>query len=235
MKLLAVDTATQVCGVALSIDGQLQVELNLFKRQTHATCLMGAIESVLALAGMAADDIDAFAVNRGPGSFTGLRIGISTVKGLAMAAGKPIAGVSSLAILAHQAYAAGDSLICPMLDARRQEVYWALYRYNGKGLMQLIPEQVGSVTEVLNNIDKLCIFIGDGAQHYRPLIQQTLKDKARWAPDNQHTLKSSMLARLAYYKLRDGQEDDLRTFGPAYIRKSDAEMNLKKNKFDGIE
>ena len=116
MRLLALDTATETCGIALLVDGGIQAELNFFHGQTHAKHLMSGVEAVLELTGVPLNDIDGFAVTRGPGSFTGLRIGISTVKGLALAMGKPVVGISSLDVLARQADNSQE-WICPMIDA----------------------------------------------------------------------------------------------------------------------
>ncbi|MEJ2037554.1 MAG: tRNA (adenosine(37)-N6)-threonylcarbamoyltransferase complex dimerization subunit type 1 TsaB, partial [Desulfosarcinaceae bacterium] len=132
MRILAVDTSTEACAVALTQGEQLLGEITLGHGQTHARFLMQAVHDLFSLTGTALNDVQGFVVGRGPGSFTGLRIGISTVKGLAMAAGKPLVGISSLSVLAHQA-SGKQVLVCPMLDARRKEVYWTLYRIEKDG------------------------------------------------------------------------------------------------------
>ena len=128
MKILAFDTAMQSCSVALTEDSRLLAEVNLVNTETHSRHLAGLIRDVCRMARTELSEIDGYAVTRGPGSFTGLRIGISTAIGLAQASGKPIAGVSTLHSLAAQA-TVPSQLVCPMIDARRGEVYVSVLRY----------------------------------------------------------------------------------------------------------
>lgn len=228
MRILAVDTATEICGVGLSTNGKLQVELSFSHGETHARHLMKGVRSVLDLAGMRLGDVDAFAVTRGPGSFTGLRIGISTVKGMAMAMGKPVASVSSLAVLAHQA-GKSEELICPMLDARRREVYWAVYRWQDDTLVAVSSEQVGPPAHVGDHITGPCRFIGNGAQLYQKEVSKRLTHAACWLSGENAGIRIGWVARLARESLLAGISDDIRTFGPVYLRKSDAELNFGRN------
>jgi len=223
MQILAVDTATEICGLALCVDQHIALELNLSHGQTHARFLMQAVQTVLNLTRRRLEDLDGFVVDRGPGSFTGLRIGISTVKGLAMAVGKPLIGVSSLDVLAHQA-SGGSALVCPMIDARRKEVYWSLYQGDGQYLKQVQPEQVGCIEEALSHIDKPCRFVGSGALAYRTHIQAQVKGKAVWPPQDQHVLRGAVLARLGQQQFKDGNFQENRSFVPVYLRPSDAEL-----------
>lgn len=228
MRILSVDTATEICGVGVSTNGKLQVALSFSHGETHARHLMKGVRSVLDLAGVGLADIDAFAVTRGPGSFTGLRIGISTVKGMAMAMGKPVAGVSSLAVLAHQA-GKSEGLICPMLDARRREVYWAVYHWQDDILVPLMPEQVGPPEHVGDHISGPCRFIGSGARLYQKQVSDHLKYQACWITGENAQLRIGWVARLARKNLLEGISDDISTFGPQYLRKSDAELNYGRN------
>jgi tRNA threonylcarbamoyladenosine biosynthesis protein TsaB len=224
MRILAVDTATEICGVGLTTNGRVHVELSFSHGQTHAKYLMQAVRNVLDLAGLNFQDVDAYAVTRGPGSFTGLRIGISTIKGLALATHKPVVGVSSLAVLAHQAGKTGG-LICPMLDARRREVYWALYRWRDDAMVTLLPEQVGPPISVIDPIQGPCRFIGNGARLYKNEIANHLRYAASWMTGENARIRIGWVARLAGQKISQGLRDDIRTFGPVYVRKSDAELN----------
>jgi tRNA threonylcarbamoyladenosine biosynthesis protein TsaB len=232
MRILAVDTATEICGVGLSTTGKLQVELSFSHGETHARHLMEGVRSVLDLAGISLADVDAYAVTRGPGSFTGLRIGISTVKGMAMAMGKPVAGVSSLAVLAHQV-GKSEELICPMLDARRREVYWAVYRWQDDTLVAVLPEQVGPPALVGDHITGPCRFIGSGVRHYQEEVSGRLKHAARWITGENARIRVGWVASLARQKLLQRISDDIRTFGPVYLRKSDAELNFGRKAKDG--
>ena len=224
--LLAVDTATEICGIALAVDGRIQAELMLSRGITHTQSVLSAIDAVLAITGLTAGDVDAYAVTRGPGSFTGLRIGISTVKGLAFATEKPMVGISTLAVLAHQASGSAD-LICPMMDARRSEVYWTLYRRENDGIKAIMAEQVGPATEVADAIQEPCQFIGNGVPSYRSVLQKKLTHPAQWAGSAVNNLRPAVLARQAWRQLQEGKTDDPRTFEPVYLRKSDAELHWK--------
>ena len=121
MRVLAVDTATYSCSVAITDGDRLLSETTLVSGETHSRHLASLIEALTQTAGLSLEQMEGFAVSRGPGSFTGLRIGISTVKGLAVAGNRPMVGVSTLAALAWQV-GPTDHLICPMIDARRDEV-----------------------------------------------------------------------------------------------------------------
>lgn len=221
--LLAVDTATEICGVALVVDGRVQSELILNRGETHTKSIMAAIDAILCINHMNAQAVDAYAVTRGPGSFTGLRIGISTVKGLAMATGKPVVGVSSLEVLAHQA--SGQSpLVCPVMDARRNEVYWSLYARNGEQVSSIAAEQVGPASDLADGIDAGCYFIGNAVPLYRSKLSARLKHPAQWANDEMNGIRPAVLARLAWNRLKIGKMEQPQTLEPVYLRKSDAEL-----------
>lgn len=223
-KLLAVDTATERCGVAIIGDGRVQIDLSLDIGGTHTKHVMSAVEAVLGLGGLTLADIDAFAVTRGPGSFTGLRIGVSTLKGLAFAVGKPLIGVSTLDILAHQA--GGDTaLVCPMIDARRNEVYWRIFRRSDGTLHTTGAEQVGPIEILAGQIDDTCIVIGNAAPLYADRLQSLLTTQIRRSPGIDNAIRPAILAHLAWYRYQQGLVDDVDTFVPVYIRKSDAESN----------
>jgi tRNA threonylcarbamoyladenosine biosynthesis protein TsaB len=230
--ILSVDTATQVCAVALSVDRNVPVELILRHGQTHARNVMGAIDTVLKLARTDILEVDAFAVTQGPGSFTGLRIGISTVKGLALAAGKPVIGIGTLDVLAHQA-PAGTELICTMLDARRNEVYWALYRRHADRHLTLQTPQCSRAVDVIDHIDATCCFIGNGSCLYASDIQKRLRFPAQWAPDEQHSLRPAVIARLAARMLENNSFTEAAELMPLYLRRSDAEINRPQAEVPG--
>jgi tRNA threonylcarbamoyladenosine biosynthesis protein TsaB len=221
-----VDTATEICGVALAVDGHVHTELILNKGITHAQSVLSAIDAVLEISGLTPGDLDGYAVTRGPGSFTGLRIGISTIKGLAFATEKPMVGISTLEVLAHQAPGTAD-LICPLMDARRDEVYWTLYRRGTDSMTPIVPERVGPVTEVVGSIQETCQFIGNGVPPYRTVLQKGLAYPAQWTGNELNDLRPAVLARLAWQRLREGKTDGTRTFEPVYLRKSDAELHRK--------
>jgi tRNA threonylcarbamoyladenosine biosynthesis protein TsaB len=226
MKILAVDTATQSCGVAIIDNGALLIEITTGIKQTHSKHLLDLINTAMEMAGLAISGVDGFAVTVGPGSFTGLRIGISTVKGLAFANGKPVIGISSLDALAWQC-AQGDGIICAMLDARRQEVYFCRYRFRHGELKKESTEQVASAREALRGICEPCVFVGNGAQIYHEIILAELAELGLFASPSQHTIRASSIAYLSVNRFDQHETDNIASLVPRYIRKSDAMLNAR--------
>jgi tRNA threonylcarbamoyladenosine biosynthesis protein TsaB len=211
---------------------KLMSEFTVITGRTHATHLMALIQKVVDIHGLAVHDLDGFAVTKGPGSFTGLRIGLSTVMGLALASGKPAVGVSSLEALATQG-AVSPCLVCPILDARRSEVYSCIYRFRDGRLKSETEAKVGPVQEAIASIDETCIFIGDGALLHRKTIVDQKGRSAHFVPNCHHTIRASTVAHLGIQRMNtDGSNlndiDDAGGLTPYYIRKSDAELKLGK-------
>lgn len=224
MRILAVDTATKSCSVALTDGEHLLAEINLVSPKTHSRHLAGMIREACRFAGLAVGDMDAYAVVKGPGSFTGLRIGVSTVKGLAEAASRPIIGISALQALAEQA-AAATSLVCPLIDARRGQVYFSTYRIIDHALVERHPEEVLRPDLALHSIDDSCTFVGNGAVLYRSMIRDSLGGSAYFAPSPVNVIRAFTVARLAWKRLENGDSDEVTRFVPVYLRKSDAQVN----------
>jgi tRNA threonylcarbamoyladenosine biosynthesis protein TsaB len=227
MKVLAVDTATKSCSVAIVDKDTLLAEVSIISEQTHSKHLMNMISRAMGMSGLNINDLDGFAVIRGPGSFTGLRIGISSVKGLAIASGKPVVGISSLDALAMQSNFS-PYLIFPLLDARKGEVYFSRYRFKNFLLKKEMEEQVLPPDKAVCNIKEPCIFIGNGAFLYREVILDRIGDFARFAFSFQNTIRASTVAYLGMDRLKNNDTDDVFTLVPKYIRKSDAELKLQK-------
>lgn len=226
MKILAVDTATESCSVAV-IDGDvLLAESTSFTGQTHSRQLMNIVDTVLGQAGLKIAQMDGFAVSIGPGSFTGLRIGISAVKGLAFALNKPVVGVSSLQTLASQC---GQSpyLICPIIDARKKEVYICHYRFDNGKLEKINQEYVAPPAQAIREVQGPSLFVGSGAILYQDLISASLGKLAHFAAESQHIIQASAVARLSLPRFKRRKTDDIRSLVPRYIRKSDAQLKFK--------
>jgi len=232
MRILAVDTATPIVSAAVGDGCRLLAEKTVSRGETHSKHLMGLIDGVLAAAGIRLGDLNGFAVTRGPGSFTGLRIGISTIKGLALATGKPLVGVSSLRALAGQAIPT-PYVICPLIDARKNEVYFCRFRFQGGRLERVSDPRVGAVGEALKGIVEPCLFIGNGALLYRQTIGDTLGESARFAGVDRHTLRASTILRVSLSRFAGNDTDPLDTFAPVYIRKSDAQLHAGKANLPG--
>ena len=225
MRILAVDTATTSCSVAIVDRTSLISEFTIDREETHSKHLMDMIKTVLRMSGIDFSDLDGFTVTRGPGSFTGLRIGISTIKGLAVASEKPVVGVSSLETLALQASYSND-LICPILDARKGEVYFSRYRFQKGHLKRQTIERVAPPDEAVDNLEESCLFVGNGALLYKEMILEKMGEFASFAPMIQNTIRASTLAYLSMAKFENNDTDDIEKILPYYIRKSDAELNL---------
>jgi len=224
MKILALDTATQNCSVAI-VDGEsLLAELTRDNRQTHSRHLIDLINTVCGLSDLRTKDLEGFAVTIGPGSFTGLRIGISTIKGLAYSLSKPVVGVSSLEALAWQC-AQSAYLICPLLDARKKEVYTCRYRFKDNELKKDGTEKVASPAEAVRGIREPSVFVGNAVQLYQENISAELGELAHFAAWGQHTIRASSIAWLSMTGFYRQQTDDVALLIPQYIRKPDAEIS----------
>lgn len=228
MRILAVDTATTSCSVAIVDKTSLLSEFTIDREETHSKHLMDMIKSVLRMAGLNFSDLDGFAVTIGPGSFTGLRIGLSTIKGLAVASEKPVVGVSSLEALAFQVSYSRD-LICPILDARKGEVYFSRYRFLNGHLKKQTKERVAPPDKAVDDLNESCLFVGNGALLYKEMILEKMGGLASIAPMIQNTIRASTMAYLSMTKFEKNDTDDIEKIMPYYIRKSDAELNLMKS------
>jgi tRNA threonylcarbamoyladenosine biosynthesis protein TsaB len=224
MKILAVDTATKTCSIAIIDNTALLAELTINHRETHTIFLMGMIRNILEITRLSLNDIKGFAVSIGPGSFTGLRIGLSSIKGLSMATGKPVVGVSTIDALVHPLMSM-SKCICAMIDARKGQVYTAYYRYvNGGFVKDSIIRSIKPNQAVKDIVDP-CIFVGDGALLYRDIIEHHIGDLADFAHPYQHIIHASVVAHLSISRFLQNDTDDMRQMIPLYVRKSEAEIN----------
>lgn len=226
MKILAVDTATRTCSAAVMDGTVLLAELTVGNGRTHSRHLMNLIDTVINLAGLKVEQLDGFAVCVGPGSFTGLRIGISTIKGLAYALHKPIVGISSLDALAWQCNQT-SLLVCALIDARKQEVYSCRYRFADQEMMKEGIEQVASPADTLRGIREPSLFVGNGALLYRALISSELGELAFFADDSRHLIRAATIAGLSLGRIEQKSTADIKLLVPQYIRKSDAELKIR--------
>jgi tRNA threonylcarbamoyladenosine biosynthesis protein TsaB len=222
MKLLAIDTATRCCSVAVQVDDRSTAELATLSMRTHSTHLMTLVRQALELAEVELQGLDGLAVNIGPGSFTGLRIGISTAKGLAFATGKPCVGVSSMEALAVACLPC-PLPICVLMDARKGDVYAAIFRDTGGCLERIGDEQVLAPETILKSIDSPHLLVGDAVPVYEKQIRALVGGLAVWAPADRNYPRASGIARLASERLADATCDAVARLVPRYLRASDAE------------
>lgn len=226
--VLALDTSATLASVAITSSETVIAESAFTCNRSLSARLVPEIERLLGLTGLAISDIDLFAASVGPGSFTGVRCGVATVQGLALATGKPCAGFSSLAMLAMN-FSLTTHPVCSLLDARKNEVYAALYDCSGRTPVPLITDCVMPIEQFLGLItaltDRPVIFAGEGALRYRETIQTRMGDLALFAPLSQNTGRAAHGAMLALDTLHSGNAlTDPAHLLPDYIRASDAEL-----------
>ena len=228
MRILAVDTSSSVATAAV-VDGEkLVAEEILNNKLTHSQTIMPMIDAVLAKSELEATDIDVFAAVTGPGSFTGLRIGVSAIKALAHAFNKPCVAVSTLEAMAYN-FAFSDKLICPIMDARRGEVYNAIYRFDGNELQEVRGARAITLEECLEDVKQLgeqTIFLGDGLPVFRDRIDEVLGDMALFAPAN----LNAQMAASAAVAAKNKEQIEYSRLAPVYLRKSQAERERENRK-----
>jgi tRNA threonylcarbamoyladenosine biosynthesis protein TsaB len=227
MRVLGIDTSTSCGSIGLIEDERILCEYSLEGKASHSERVLKTIDRVLEDSGVSIGDIDGLVISIGPGSFTGLRIGVSAVKGLAFATGKPVAGVSTLDALAQNVRYC-PYLICPLLDARKGEVYTALYQDTGKdGFVKLAPEMAIKPADLLEKINEETLFLGNGVYPYGDLIRHKLRGMAHIAASPFNFIHGAIVAQLGRQNLKKGEYLDLEEFTPKYLRKSEAELKWK--------
>jgi tRNA threonylcarbamoyladenosine biosynthesis protein TsaB len=231
MYTLAIDTSTRTASIALLKDSDVIVDIVVNVGLNHSEVLLPAIDNIFGIAGIKAEEIDLYACTTGPGSFTGLRIGAGTVKGMALSFSKPIVGVSSLESLAGNISDSSCS-ICPMLDARKGQVYTALYRAVPGGMPKRCEQE--TVTDVSAFVSRIStgeqvVFLGDGAAAYAGRIGQILGDRALFARPFFSHIRASIVGVIGLEKYRRGMALDAVAFVPQYMRLSEAELNRSKS------
>ena len=227
--LLTIQTASPAGSVALSDGEHLLAEFNLDSRKTPTEWLLAAIDDLLVKTGLIKDSLDAIVIVRGPGAFTGLRVGLATAKGLALALGCPLVGVSSLQCLAMQ-LPFTQMPVCVMLDARKQEVYSCLYRWESGFPRAISEEQVVKPEKLLAEITGDTLFVGNGTLVYRSLIVRQLASRAHFAPDFLNLPRAGAAAVLALSEWQAGRIFSPDEMMPSYLRPSEAELNLATKK-----
>ena len=235
MNILAIDSSGLTAAVAVMTDGKLAAEYTVNNKKTHSQTLLPMIDEVMRASGLETKQLDCIAVSRGPGSFTGLRIGSATAKGLGLALDIPVAEVSSLEALAYNLYGNEGCIICPIMDARRQEVYTAAYEFipvtdgektGSYELKQVIEEKACPLDELLGELkktEKKVIFNGDGVPVNRDHIVKKFKQKFSFAPETLLLQKASSVAALGELIYRNGKTVNADEHVPVYLRKSQAE------------
>ncbi len=225
MLILAVDTTNPRGSVALLEGSKPLVEANCESPLTHSERLLPSVDFVLKSEHMNIEDVDAFAVAVGPGSFTGIRIGLSLIKSFAFSSGKPVAPVSTLEALALKLSHPHARLLCPMLDARKGEIYAALFESKKNNLVELVPQGVYKPDQFMALLPahRIISFIGSGAEIFRDKIFDYLKDKSRFS--QRTCFIAHEVGLLGFQSLKEGRGVSAQSLQPLYFRKSQAEEN----------
>ena len=229
MKVLGLDTSTLMttCGV---IDGKrLLGEYSLSQDMSHSEKLVPMVKEVLDSLSLKIEDIDLFGVALGPGSFTGLRIGIATIKAFAHVTNKPVVGVSTLEALAFNL--PYNEVIVPMIDARRQRVYTGIYTFEGEMIKTIIKPcilEIEALIEILNKDYDNIVLNGDGSIVFRELIKGTLKNKARFSTIGNNMCRASSICELALNRYNSNQLDNFYNLAPDYLLETQAQRELNE-------
>lgn len=229
MKILGIDSSGQPAGVAVVENDRLLGEYTTDYKKTHSQTLLPMLDELKRMIELDLTTLDAVAVASGPGSFTGLRIGSATAKGLGLALGKPLVEVPTLEGLAWNLWGA-ESLVCPLMDARRNQVYAAVYEFlpQGEGfcLRSVIgqaPREIGELLEEVNRLGRSVIFLGDGVPVYLAEIREKMRTAWRLAPAGCNRQRAACIASLGAVYFSQGRVVDAALHQPEYLRKSQAE------------
>lgn len=224
MKLLAIDSSGLVAGVAVMVDDILVGEYTIHNKKTHSQTLLPMVADMLSMADIDKNELDAVAVACGPGSFTGLRIGAATAKGLAQALGIPVIPVSTLCGLAYN-LAHREEVVCPLMDARRSQAYYGLYDVSGEIPKALVPEAAEAVESVIGqakSLDRPVIFLGDGVPVFRDRLSEAMGERALFSKSVDRYQRAASVAALGVKYYEQGRGVPAESFVPSYLRESSA-------------
>ena len=228
MFVLGIEAATPVASVAVATEDKILAERMVNNRRTHSVNLMPMIKETILDAGICKEQLTGIAVAKGPGSFTGLRIGMSTARTLAQVLELPLIGVSTLEALAYSVGVQG--LICPILNARKNELYAALYKNTGQEQICLVPVQainVQDLLQILANYEELIIFAGDALPVYANSLKEVMGKYFHLAPHCTSFPRGAAIAELGLERLQQGTMDNPFTLLPNYARESEAEIKWR--------
>jgi len=235
MKLLAIESSGLVASIAVLADDKLIGEFTTNLKKTHSQTLLPMLDDVIQMLGISLEEIDAIAVSGGPGSFTGLRIGSATAKGLGLALHKPLIQIPTVDAIAYNLFAT-EKLICPLMDARRNQVYTGLYTFEGNRFKVLKEQLAISIEEIIEEINQLnlsVIFLGDGVPVYREFIESHIKTEFYFAPPHLGYQRAGAIASLGADYYKKGRLQSAKEHKPEYLRLSQAERELALKKQSG--
>ena len=225
MKILAIDSSGLTATVALVFDGVMTAEYTTNFKKTHSQTLLPMIDEIVKMTGAELSEIDAIAIAAGPGSFTGLRIGSSTAKGLGLVLKKPIIPVPTVEGLAYNFYGS-DRVICPIMDARRSQVYTGLYTFKDEEFCILSDQKAVGIEEIIEEVNQLgrpAVFLGDGVPVFKEKIQEMATVDVIFAPAHLGMQRAAAVAVRGEALYNEGKQETPAEHKPVYLRKSQAE------------
>ena len=225
MKILGLDSSGLVASVAVVEDAELKGEYTINYKKTHSQTLLPMLDEMAKMIEMDLSTVDAIAVAGGPGSFTGLRIGSATAKGLGLALKKPLISIPTVDGLAYN-LCGTDKIVCPLMDARRNQVYTGIYEFEGNELKVLEPQMaldISEIAEKLNALGREVIFLGDGWPVYAAKLEELLQIPFMAAPAHMSRQRAGALAALAMCYAKEGRMETAVEHQPDYLRLSQAE------------
>lgn len=230
MRVLGLDSSGLVASVAVVEDENLLAEYTVNYKKTHSQTLLPMLDEISEMIQLDLNSVDAIAAASGPGSFTGLRIGSATAKGLGLALKKPLVAVPTLDALAYNLYDHKD-MICPIMDARRNQVYTGIYAFENhemKTLQESCALDIKELIAKLNMLGKAVVFLGDGVAVYRTIIEENLEIPYSFAPAHCNKQRASAVAALGFIYANQGNTVTAAEFQPDYLRKSQAEREREE-------
>jgi len=235
MKILGLDSSGLVATVAVVEDETLLAEYTVNYKKTHSQTLLPMLDEIAKMIELDLSTLDAIAVAGGPGSFTGLRIGSATAKGLGLALGKPLIHIPTVEGLAYNLWGT-EKLVCPLMDARRNQVYTGIYSFE-HGRLKVLEDQMAVdlsvVTEKLNEIGRPVVFLGDGVPVYREQLKNLLQVPYEFAPAHMNKQRAASVAALGLVYAANGQMETAEAHQPDYLRLSQAERERMAKEKEG--
>ena len=232
MKILAFDSSGLPASVAVLDGNIISCEYTVNDKRTHSQTLLPMLDEIVKTLGMNLDTVDAIAVSAGPGSFTGLRIGSATVKGLAMALEKPVIPVPTLDALAYN-LCGTEGLVCPIMDARRNQVYTGIYSFDGSVMNRVMDHEAMEISKLIKVLDGLgsrVCFLGDGVPVYAGTIDSSMKTPHYYAPAHLSRQRAGAVAALGAVLYADGVFETADEHVPCYLRVSQAEREREERR-----
>lgn len=234
MKVLGIESSATAASLAIVEDNQLVAEYTVVYKKTHSQTLLPMLDEIATMVELDLDSIDVIAVSAGPGSFTGLRIGSATAKGLALAKNKPIVSVPTVDALAYSLWG-NPNLICPLMDARRKQAYTGLYRWNGDTFETIMPQcaiDLAEIISIINERGESVVFVGDGVVPFAEDLKEGLKVEYRIAPAMLKDASAASVASLGMELAKQGKAEEAKNHKPDYLRLSQAERERQEKERD---